>query len=226
MWDGAGGSVEDVSGNGNHGALKGGVIWSPSEKGDVLSFNGSTGYVDAGVSPTLQFTPTSAFTISAWFYARSTTGTVLQQGQSGSKFGYSIRLSGSTVLFDSTSGQTAALSSGIVTGKWLNVAITYNNSKLIGYLNGVVNNSQAFSATQASGFKCTLGAMWRFDGSIVFPFNGLIADARVLPFAANADQVLEMYNDQSTGFLRRLPFFMLGFGSAFFGQGIRTGGRM
>jgi RNA polymerase sigma factor (sigma-70 family) len=63
--EGSGVAASDSSGNGNHGALKGGVTWVKDGKlGGALRFDGSSGYVDIGRSPRLDFAGT--ITVAAW----------------------------------------------------------------------------------------------------------------------------------------------------------------
>lgn len=63
----SGGSAFDLSGNGNTATLFGGVMRVPGVSGGAVQLDGSSGYLFAPNSPSLN--PSGAITISAWFQA-------------------------------------------------------------------------------------------------------------------------------------------------------------
>ncbi len=62
--EGTGTTVTDGSGNGNDGALSGGVSWVPGISGSALAFDGSSGQVKVSDNQALE--PAGAVTVTAW----------------------------------------------------------------------------------------------------------------------------------------------------------------
>ena len=58
--------VKDVSGNGNDGAIKGGVTWVAGIDGTALEFDGTSGWVDCGMDASL-YTTKNQCTLMCWF---------------------------------------------------------------------------------------------------------------------------------------------------------------
>jgi hypothetical protein len=76
--EGSGSTAADYSGNGNTGtnSVAGtptNGTWVTGEVNDALHFDGSSNYLNMGISPTLQLAAGTSFTIMAWFNTSSTT---------------------------------------------------------------------------------------------------------------------------------------------------------
>ena len=66
--EGSGATVYDYSGQGNNGALNGGVTWAPGLSGSCLSFDGSSGYIQCPI----RGVGYNNLTMACWAYIPST----------------------------------------------------------------------------------------------------------------------------------------------------------
>jgi chitodextrinase len=178
---GSGSSVADVTGNGNTGAMTGGVSWSPAGRyGGALSFNGSSGLVQVAASPSLGLS--GAMTLSGWIDpAASQSGwrTIVQRQVdayflNASNGSGALRPSGGGTLGGSVQWVGGTTPSPV--GSWTHLALTYDGSALRLYVNGVQAATLAASGTiQSSSSPLFIGGNQPYGEY----FNGLIDDVRV-----------------------------------------------
>lgn len=152
----AGTTAIDHSGYQNHGVLTGGVSWSlgREHRASALSFDGTTGYIDAPVSS--RFDLTTEVTLSAWSYVDVTivaNKTVLcKPAATGIHiapfFAYAITLftTGDYRMVVAVGGilRTVATPASVSTpGIWQHIAGTYDGVNIKIFVNGVLRGTTA-----------------------------------------------------------------------------------
>ncbi len=188
---GSGSSVVDVSGNGNTGALVGGVSWSTAGRyGGALSFNGSSGLVQVASSASLGLS--GAMTLSAWIdpsVSQSGWRTIMQRQVdayflNASNDTGALRPSGGGTLGGTVRWVGGTTASPV--GAWTHVALTYDGSTLRLFVNGVQAGSMVASgAIQASSSPLWIGGNQPYGEY----FNGLIDDVRVYNRALSQTEI-------------------------------------
>jgi len=178
---GSGSSVVDVSGNGNTGVLTGGVSWSTAGRfGGALSFDGASGLVQVAASSSLGLS--GAMTLSGWINpsaSQSGWRTIVQRQADAYFLNASndtgpLRPSGGANLGGAT--RWVGGSSASPVGSWTHVALTYNGSQLVLYVNGVQAGTLAASGViQSSSSPLWIGGNQPYGEY----FAGLIDDVRV-----------------------------------------------
>jgi len=152
--EGSGTSAADSSGNGNKGTLVNGATWSTSAKfGAAASFDGSDDRIDVGDSNSLDLT--SGMTLEAWVRPTANSGyrTVVLKEIPG-ELAYSlyaadsdhgtrpsgwVRIAGTSRYADGTGS--------VPLNTYSHVAVTYNGSALVFYVNGVQTRSTAVTGS-------------------------------------------------------------------------------
>ncbi len=188
------GNASDSSGNGNHGTIYG-AIFVQGVSGQALSFDGMDDYVDNGNNLNLQ---TSVVTVEGWIKASDLSQhapTIITKSRKGSD-GYVMgTIDGSFFIEISHPGGWNIISKGIQADTWYHVAMTYENNKLIGYLNGEEfgNLSYTMATPVIEPLKIghgydTMGS-WGTKG-----FNGFIDEVRIYNRALNASEIKAHYD--------------------------------
>jgi len=206
MNEGAGGTVYDVSGNGNHGTLKNGAAWSSGLYGPAVEFDGSDAYIDCGVCPErLKFT-SSDFTIVAWVKPDSDQAAVIcgndiNTGNGGWSFW--IYTSGSLLVFMQGSNQTS--DTGVWTaGAWNQVVISFVNGTKKGnwYVNGISAGGEdtfAYAPEYTAGRHFVIGVDPRdntgtdLDGQLdhVTVYSRILSPAEIASLYTDSFQMFE-----------------------------------
>ena len=187
--EGAGTLALDSSGAGNRGTLTNATWTASGHFASALSFDGTTDYVQATSSPTLNNVG-SGLTIEMWanIIAGSATDYVLlakpwTAGTTGNppyQYGVEYDANGLHTL-DFYFGDTADTTHGPYSiapslGVWTHLAYTFDGSAVKGYLDGVLKLSTPITANiQARPTDLLLGV----DGSLGQGFNGRLDDVRL-----------------------------------------------
>jgi hypothetical protein len=172
--------------------------YTPAVFGGSMTFDGTGDYLQ---SPS-QFTITTGpFTIELWIYlnAVGTAPTILENavwsiGQNG---GYRVsltssnfvRLEASTATFNTFPTVITATSSALTTGQWHHVVLTRDSSNVVRiFVNGIssatpVTYATSLNSASTGGIQGRVGANVS-DGTVYGPFNGQLADVRVVPGTA------------------------------------------
>jgi YD repeat-containing protein len=149
------------------------------------SFNGSTSYVRVPNSASLNIT--GAITLEAWikYTANQAQQAIIERygvSYSGNG-GYALRLTAQGyILFgtldDAAYGDSITGNSQVSTGQWHHVAGVFDGTQMRVYLDGTQDGSKSSTHAPVSG---TSDLMIGISGgqAYVFPFNGLIDEARV-----------------------------------------------
>ena len=192
------GDVLDSSGNGNNGTNNN-VTFSTGRYGQAGSFNGSSSYVDTGITGT-----TVAWGYSAWFNTSVAAGAILAQlNGSGSNSGVDIVVqSGGQLrcLFHQNGNaisSTYLFGNGLNDGNWHFVAYTWdgvNGNDAIINIDGTTY-TQASSITGGTNADASL-KLGRFGSSAGGGFfTGLLNQVRVFSSALTASQISSLYNE-------------------------------
>jgi hypothetical protein len=153
--EGSGNTVADASGNNNTGTISGATWTSAGKYGSALSFNGSSSYVQAPHSPSLNISG-NTLTLSAWVTTTTTSGSRIIVGKpvqanthAAPYFAYTLHmLNGGTPRFCVTVGgslRCVAASQNLLPNTWTHIAGVYDGTALRIYLDGVQRGTLALS---------------------------------------------------------------------------------
>jgi fibronectin type 3 domain-containing protein len=190
--EGTGTTVADKSGSGNNGTIANATWTTGGKYGSALSFNGTNAAVSIPDSASLDLT--SAMTLEAWVKPTTVTGgvwrTVLFKENTNY---YAYALYGSTgTNVPSGNGVIGGVdrdlrgTAGLSTSAWTHVAVTYDGTVLVLYVNGT-----QVSTLITSGALSTTNGVLKIGGNAVWGewFNGLIDEVRVYNRALTASQI-------------------------------------
>lgn len=176
----------------NNGSITGGVTLNqpgPMSDDSAMAFDGSTGYVWVGVSPSLM--PATA-SLEAWIKTTTTQYTCILRNRT---YGYSLetRVDGSSasVLYTNGSGGGPLAQTGYADGLWHHLLVTYNGTNAVEYFDGqpVITTSLTGSLIYGDGAF----AIGRDGNDSGFYWNGQIAEVAVYDHALTATQVANHY---------------------------------
>jgi hypothetical protein len=213
------GTLNDASGNGNHGSARNGVTFGADQWGNANNaayFDGIDDWISVAASPSL--TPGREFSAAFRF---KTTSSALQLMLSKSDYTtnphnwqYQVGINGGTVLPNNgllfatnhtnscvtTSGFASNYSYGTNTGanQWYCVVVTFNNGVKKIYMNGslvstvtVTGTSNNTSVDSCTGGTLRLGTWWQGDPRY---FSGLMDEVRVYNRALNTQEIDSLCN--------------------------------
>jgi hypothetical protein len=191
--EGTGTTAADSSGNGNTGTLVGGATWSTTAKsGKAAGFDGSNDRIDIADSNSLDLS--TGMTLEAWVRptANSSYRTVVLKEVSG-ELAYSLYAAdsdhGARPSGWNRIGSVSRFADGTGTlplNNYSHIAVTYNGSTLVFYVNGVATRS-----TPATGNIQTSTMPLRIGGNMIWGeyFQGQIDDVRVYNRALSASEI-------------------------------------
>ncbi len=191
----SGSTIYDLSGNGNNGTNNGATP-TIGKLGQALKFDGSSSYVDTGITSEATFS-NATFTLSAW--EKNTTDNELF-----GKWGYSQGFHMGSDWAQLKASNYTRNSDGTINvndGKWhlityvitTDTSVAGNNSIHI-YQDGVLHDGSTSGSgtyTPATGHSLTIGA--RLETGQQVYFEGLIDDVRVYNRALSASEVQQLY---------------------------------
>ena len=208
----SGTAARDASDHGNTGTLVNIASpatatsgWNTAGKfNGAMAFDGSDDNVDVGNGTSLAISYT--FTVAAWIYPLSVTGSYLiysrTGGPSADRTPYFGILNGvlAAIIGDGTSYQN--INSGVViqVNQWQHVVFYFNGTKTGYYRNGIniyEINQTVFPVNRRGSFN--IGS---FAPGVYRCFNGLIDDVRVYNRTLTADDVLALYNNGGPSVIR------------------------
>ncbi|MHB8581512.1 MAG: LamG-like jellyroll fold domain-containing protein, partial [Ignavibacteriaceae bacterium] len=201
------GNANDVSGNNNNGTNNGAI--STSDRFGNLNrayyFDGKTSYILVQSSPSLNFQ--NAITLDFWMRISAFNGNeqyVISQGSYNSRLKVSIipnNLLRWTIKTNSTiNGGIIDLDSEtkLSTGIWYNVTVLYSGSDYEIYLNGNLDSFSSWSGLLLqTNIALTFGQELPNNNS--YNFNGSLYDIRIYDYALTPQQILNLYNLNTTG---------------------------
>src|SRR3989339_615542 len=185
----------DSSGNNNNGTLVNGPVWTTGKIGKGLQFNGGN-YVSIPNSASLN--PTTALTIEAWF--RKTADVAYQRILAKSNypnweyalyFGDTGAMQGAIGVGGTT--RYSSMSSVLSVGTWYFVTLTYDNSRLRLYVNGVEQGSGS-SITGSIDSRSESFCIGKDGGTSGAYFSGIIDEVVVYNRCLTPAEILAHYN--------------------------------
>jgi len=193
--------ANDVSGNGNTGAINGGATFGPGHVNTGLSFNGVDQNVVIPDSASLN--PTAAITISTFVQAGGLTGDIV--GKDGETFDRQYLINTMNGHFRAHVGTTTGFwvldgASTVASGSQHHVAMTYDGATLKLFVDGALDGSMAVTGAivpttqpvRIGGGAPTGQGQLYFSGGIdeVKIYNRALADCEVARLAGSAAQCL------------------------------------
>ena len=159
----------------------------------ILNFDGGDDYLDFGTPSELVFASSAQFTKSMWIQKtgnQSAVHVILQQRRTMIGIGYT-GVGGTTTnkpytyIGGSTTNGTTTLSDDV----WYNITVTYNNTSVKLYVNGVLEATSTKTLESDSGNTVFFGKS--SSGNF---FEGNISDCYIYNRALSANEVLHNYN--------------------------------
>jgi hypothetical protein len=185
----SGSAVVDASGLGNAGTIQG-ATRAAGRSGDALSFDGTNDFVTVPNSTSLN--PTTGLTIEAWVYPTRAAvwQTVVMKERPGGLI-YSLYESDdagnpSAWVRTSSSDKSSQGPTAVPLNTWTHLALTYNRSQLLVYVNGSLASN-----TSVTGNLATSTSALRIGGNSVWGeyFQGRIDDVRIYNRALSAAEI-------------------------------------
>jgi hypothetical protein len=191
-YPGTGTAWYDLSGNNYNGTLVNGPTFLPNQNGGIFNFD----YVDDYVSIGNNLGSPSTFTLSAW--VRSSNISQPQNIFNGNP-PFFLRITSSTIRCAVYTGTWIFVNGSITlsSNTWYNLVLTYDQSTVKGYVNGVLDVNSVKTGTPIYGALNTLGFT---TGGEDAPSVTNIAVAQVYNRALSATEIAQNYNATKTRF--------------------------
>jgi hypothetical protein len=197
--EGSGNNALDSSGNGTTGALTNSPTWITGKRGGALTFaSASSQYVDVGNNTHTNLS--TAGTVMAWAKPGATqstwVGIVCNDDLDNDLNGYCLFIRGDSGHFGLHVAPAAGAyceiqsAASYLDDAWHHVAMTWDASNYILYVDGKIVNSASGACTAASGtYSLKIGA----SGNLGQYFSGSVDDVRIFNRALSASEVQGFY---------------------------------
>lgn len=186
--EGRGSAVLDSSGNGNTGTITG-ATWMPGERGQALSFNGTSDKVTLG-----NITIANNATVSAWIKTTSVSQKPVFSNRGNSLY-FGINQGKFFIYYNPATPAPAMTSNGYINdNKWHLVTWTSNGSDSNMYIDGVFDKTLPQSRTAQSG---TSYIGWDSPNASEY-FPGGIDDVRIYNRVLSAAEIQNLYKQNET----------------------------
>jgi hypothetical protein len=196
-WGGNAGEVLDSSGNNLHGTIFGTPAPDTGKINNAGSFiNGENMGISLPGSPTLK--PQEGITISAWIKRIDVSNLGLQNIYHFGNWQQFLRLDQTSDIVFSLTGKGTLRASGVVNNlDWNHVAATYDDNKMVIYVNGQEQASQNASGNiEYTGNQFIIGNI--STGSPA-SFNGKIDELKIFDKALTSQQISTLYDNENSG---------------------------
>ena len=198
----------DISGQGNDGEIKNGVVFYNYNEG-YFSFDGKDDFININTSkfPTGN-TPFTVNSFIQWKGASSGNNLIFTYGQDGSHQAVILWINNSgypEYQFGSDTGKVVSNSPAEI-NKWYNICATYDTTKTRIYVNGILEGTTLYSSANlvtSNGVNGNYGAIGRFisgySAQVTNPsgygtFNGNISQVSLYDRALDQEEVLQNFN--------------------------------
>jgi hypothetical protein len=186
--DGAGTVALDSSGNGNDGILVGDPQWVAGKIGGALEFDGIDDYVDCGNPEILDIT--GDITVMCWIKVAAfskTWETILAKGDDSYRMSRGPGTGDSIHFGANGTGDNLNANTIVTTDTWRHVALVYNGTDKIIYIDGAEDVRAAASGNiNSSGFNFYIGQNSQQANRFL---TGLIDDVRIYNQALSATDI-------------------------------------
>ncbi|NUQ62794.1 MAG: hypothetical protein HUU20_09910 [Pirellulales bacterium] len=222
--EGAGETLQDVSGNNHHGAIHH-AEWVQSVRGHALAFRDAASYVDCGLDLARRLT--ADMTLVAWVkldslaYPDTSTNWTLVDCEEYTKSGFIVRIDGQATKFYYRAGSAGSvpdcLSTSIIeNGKYHHLAVSRQGKQVALFIDGLPETTVTAEppASPAVPFRISSPSQ---------PFRGIIDELTVYGRVLSRDEILASYKRDAAaygkdtswfGALEIEPFFYLDRGKA------------
>jgi len=188
----------------NHGTLLNGAGYTAGKVSGAFDFDGVNDHVL--VTNAVQLNPTTAITLEAWIYPRSTSGAeqdfVSKDGESANRQ-YLMNFTDENKIrvhvWTSTGLHMIDSGTSLSINTWYHVAMTYDGASLKAYINGVLDIT-----TSANGTIVTTTQPVRIGGGAPtgesqLYFNGLVDEVALYGRALSAAEIRSLYDAGTYG---------------------------
>ena len=192
--EGSGTSTADSSGNNNAGTVSG-ASWTSGKYGSAMQFDGVNDYVDAGNASSLN---TAKITISAWIKPNtdgtylSITGRGTGNAQVDQNHHLFSRSDTNKLAFYARDAVWIYSDGTVASGSWSHVAVTYDGTNVIFYINGQASGIRP--ASYSSLVSVTNNLRIGRQGDSTNYFNGTIDEVQIYNRALSASEISALYN--------------------------------
>jgi uncharacterized repeat protein (TIGR03803 family) len=220
-WPGNGNALDIV--DGNNGTLTGGVTYTNGKVGQAFSLDGSSGYVVAPASASLNVGLASGFTIEGWIDPTTIAEQPIVEWNNGGNNGVHLWISvppsvgtGPGCLYanvvDTTgTGHIFASPAGLIaTNSFQYVALTYdtNSGLAVLYINGASVAQQNLGVfTPQTSYNVYLGDRPGGLAPIV-SYGGLLDEISIYNRALSSNEIAAIYVAGSAGKISNQPYFL------------------
>lgn len=226
MWEEAGLTVEDLSGNNNTGALVADTHFAPGKFGSVLDFDGDLDLVDIPDNYDLHVGPN--YSVSIWFNARASSGWKSIWNDELSVKGASISVRNGNldyVIGTGAAARTGNIITSISLNTWYHVVGVYTDVGTF-YVNGQLVKIVAETITKQTSDN-TIRFGYGAGGSYRGYFNGLIDLPTIYNRILSAGEAAKLYQEPFCGFrwpsIEQLAVYYEGIGGEDFLRTITDG---
>jgi len=192
----------------NNGTAQGNAVQTDSGYlGKGFEFDGDNDYLDCGSDSSLNLV--SNLTISTWIklrtFGQGGWGRIVDKGNDTApeNVGFSFLIDDSNDRIEyAVYGETVVYSNSnvISLNEWQHVAVVYNETNVIFYVNGSAQGTVSYtiSPSDSSGYPLVIGIRY-YDKNR--DFNGTIDDVMLFNRSLSAEEILALYANQSSRYL-------------------------
>jgi len=196
--EGEGALAKDTSGNGNHGAIKGGAAWAKGPWGTALAFDGKDDYVDGGTGKSLNIA--QGGTVMVWVHTTTPQGGLVNWstgvGWNDERLVFAVNTHDGDAktlgcMADGNGKREFSGFGDLLENQWLHLAFTFDGTTITMYRDGMI----AGTAEQSLTPKITDVPLWlgRCQGLGKEYFHGLLDEVRVYNRPLSVVDVLSYY---------------------------------
>ena len=192
-YNGSGSTWYDLSLKGNNGSISGASFTALN--GGVFSFNGTNNFISIGQP--LSTIPNPYYTISAWVYANSVTGSRNIVSSQNTPFW----IANGTLYAGVGGNYYAVSSSSFPTGTWKYVTVTFNDftNTMNLYINGSIVSTNSSVAQTFTSENMYIGAHYSGGTNVSF-WDGYIAEVSIFNSEKSANSILDNFNRSKSRF--------------------------